>query len=289
MKPKISTVITDIDNTLFDWVELWYKSFDALLNQLAVESGVDRAILEAETRQIFIRHRTSEYGLLLYELPSLRAQCALAEIPHAYHKSIAAYREAYRTSIFLYPTVFATLQTLRTHGCRIVAYTESLPLYTIPRMKYLGLDKVIDYLYCPPDEEISTGNALEQLHKPEAEDLALEYTECREVPSCHRKPDPEVLRTILNDLGVCVGQAVYVGDNLMKDIDMAQRAGVRDVYAQYGAVRASSKYRFLQRMSHWTDDDVQRDRCIYEQRQVQPTYVLTRTFSQLLEHFTFEP
>ena len=42
---RITTVILDLDNTLFDWVDVWYKSFSAMLEELAKASGVDRDVL----------------------------------------------------------------------------------------------------------------------------------------------------------------------------------------------------------------------------------------------------
>ncbi len=35
---------------------------------------------------------------------------------------------------------------------------------------------------------------------------------------------------------------IYVGDTLMKDVLMAQQAGVRDVWAKYGEAQASEEY-----------------------------------------------
>ena len=34
MKPRVSTVVTDLDNTLYDWFEFWFASFGAMLRVL---------------------------------------------------------------------------------------------------------------------------------------------------------------------------------------------------------------------------------------------------------------
>jgi phosphoglycolate phosphatase-like HAD superfamily hydrolase len=44
------------------------------------------------------------------------------------------------------------------------------------------------------------------------------------------KPNPGILLSIIADLGGTVGEVVYVGDNILKDVYMAQQAGVTDVH-----------------------------------------------------------
>ena len=38
-------LITDLDNTLWDWFAAWYESFSALLDGLVALSGVERTVL----------------------------------------------------------------------------------------------------------------------------------------------------------------------------------------------------------------------------------------------------
>ena len=40
MKQTVSVVIADLDNTLFDWFEIWYNSFNAMLTSLVDKSGI---------------------------------------------------------------------------------------------------------------------------------------------------------------------------------------------------------------------------------------------------------
>ena len=65
MKKSFSVLITDLDNTLFDWFEIWYQSFNAMLDKIIEISGVDREKLLDEIRSIHQRHRTSEYVFLI--------------------------------------------------------------------------------------------------------------------------------------------------------------------------------------------------------------------------------
>src|SRR5689334_16759596 len=141
-----SVLITDVDNTLLDWVGLWHATFSAMLDKLASRSGVDRNILLPEIRTVFQKHGTSEYAFLVEEVPSLRAAANPVPPSEFYEEAIAEYGRVRKEVLRLYPTVLDCLTKLRQAGVLIVAYTESLAYYTEYRFRKLGLDRVVDYL-----------------------------------------------------------------------------------------------------------------------------------------------
>ena len=49
---EYTTVITDIDNTLFDWFEFWYNSFESMLTKIEEISGIPRKDLLPEIKEI---------------------------------------------------------------------------------------------------------------------------------------------------------------------------------------------------------------------------------------------
>src|SRR5438876_11276907 len=69
---RVSLLVTDLDNTLWDWFEIWYRSFSALLDGIVSISGIPQEELEPEIRKIHQRRGTSEYSYLIGELPPLR-------------------------------------------------------------------------------------------------------------------------------------------------------------------------------------------------------------------------
>jgi len=64
MKPKKTALITDLDNTLFDWVELWYESFSAMLESVIEISGISPEQLIPEIAAV---HRNA-IGIIGYSL-----------------------------------------------------------------------------------------------------------------------------------------------------------------------------------------------------------------------------
>lgn len=282
-RPRL--LITDLDNTLWDWFEAWHVSFTALLEELVDLSGVDRATLEAQIRTVHQRRGTTEYSNLVREVPALVAAAAPRDPAEFFDAALYAQSSARRATTRLYPGVAESLRVLKAAGTRIVAYTESGAFWTEWRIRHTGLDGAIDVLYSAPDHDLTAGVATDELrtgHYP-PQDYGLKATEHRHVPHGVLKPNAEVLSAILDEQGHTPGQALYVGDSLMKDIAMAQDAGVADAHAEYGLVQHKDEYDLLRRVTNWSDRDVAREQDLARPGgAVTPTHVLHSGFGEIL-------
>ena len=67
---------------------------------------------------------------------------------------------------------------------------------------------------------------------------------------------------------------------------MAQNAGVLDVYAKYGEYRRAAGYELLKKVTHWTEEMVERERSAGTGRIV-PGIVLEKGFAEILGLFDF--
>jgi phosphoglycolate phosphatase len=282
-RAAVSVVVTDMDNTLFDWLEMWRTAFGAMLDRLIADSGVPRETLEEELSAVHRAHGTTEYAFAIQALPSLRARHPGEDLAARYAGAIEAYRGARRATLRLYPGVLDTLTALRAAGTRVVAYTESRAFHASYRARALGLDGVLDALYSPPDHALPEGMSLAELRRYPPERYGLRHTAHRHTREGVWKPDAAVLLDLLRgDLGIEPAEAVYVGDSLTKDVAMAQAAGVVDVFARYGDVRARTGYELLRRVSHWTPAMLAGAERLAE-ADVRPTHVLRTGFAELLD------
>jgi FMN phosphatase YigB (HAD superfamily) len=197
MKPKVSLLVTDLDNTLYDWFEIWYRSFAPMLEELVRISGVPQRQLEEEIRQVHQERGTSEYSHLIQELPSLR-KGGEQELAATYSSAIDAFREGRKQAMRLYDGVAQTLAAIRAGGATVVAYTESLAFYTAMRIRWLGLDGTIDYLYSPADHDFPAGVSVEDLRQFNGDHYALKATRHRHTPPGVLKPARDVLSSIID-------------------------------------------------------------------------------------------
>jgi FMN phosphatase YigB (HAD superfamily) len=233
-----TALITDFDNTLYDWFHTWYQSFNAMLGEIERISGIDRAVLMPEIRTIHQRYRTSEYSFLIESIPTLRRKYEGQNLNEIFDSAIHAYRSARNKSLRLYDGVADALSLLRSNGVLIVVYTDSLAFYTTDRIKRLGLEGLIDFLYSPPDHEIPSSITSHTMQ----DKYQFKTIEHRFLREGEQKPNPEVLRDIVASIGRPIRECVYIGDSLIKDIAMAQDAGITDVLAKYGRVQDSILY-----------------------------------------------
>ena len=286
-KKKISVVITDLDNTLFDWFDIWYYPFSAMLDKLVADSGVSREALLREVKAVHEKHGTAEYAFLIEELPLLRAKHPAENLVEVYAEAIAAYRQVRRQHMHLYPGVMNSLNTLKDRGCLIVGYTESMAFYTNYRVRKLELDGLLDYLYSPADHDLPMELTPDQIRKYPSEQYELKYTKHRHTPHGELKPNPKVLLDIIRDIGAEPHQCLYIGDSLFKDVVMAKDACVTDVFAKYGTAHAREEYELLRAVTHWSDEQVEQERKIRE-RHVSPTHTCHASFCEILALFQFE-
>lgn len=287
-------LVTDLDNTLWDWFDAWHQSFSAMLKELVRISGVPQAVLEMEIHAVHQRRGTVEYSNLIDELPSLRGALSARHrsdpiIWRHYLPAVTALRETRRQSTRLYPQVRETLISLKNAGFEVIAYTESLAYWTEWRIRHTELDGIIDVLYSAPDHDLPQGMTTDDLRSQPREHYGLAQTRHLSIPRGTLKPNPEVLLEILARSNYSAEDAVYVGDSLMKDITMAQDAGVTDVHARYGEAQDRAAYDQLVKVTHWSDRDVARERQLNRDRtKILPTFTCELGFFQLTDILSLE-
>lgn len=187
---RITVVILDLDNTLFDWVEIWHQSFKAMLDDLVEKSGIARDVLIGDFKAVFTRHGTSEYAFAIQQLPCLQAKHPNQSISQLYDSSIHAYRSARKSALKLFPDVEETLQTLKDTGCLLIGYTESMAFYTHNRLRKLGLDRILDFIYSPEDHDLPPGTTADQIRLYAKDEYKLRRTAQRHTPKGELKPNP---------------------------------------------------------------------------------------------------
>jgi phosphoglycolate phosphatase-like HAD superfamily hydrolase len=287
---KIDTLILDLDNTLFDWFAMWHASFQPIYSEILAASGRSRDEVEADIRRVHQMRRTSEYTFLIEELEVLQDIRAVEDIRTRFHNALETSRRGRDQNLQLYPTVFSSLWRIKNAGTKIIGHTESMRFYSAYRLKRFGLDGVIEILFSPKDHEMPAGVSLNQLRRFPDDFYELQVTKGMHTPPGELKPNPKVLADIIDTVGSSPDRCAYVGDSIFKDVAMAHEAGVFDVHAQYGESQKRPQLELLQRVSHWTEDDVRREAAIMARsHDFVPSAVLKDRFAEIFIHCDFEP
>lgn len=284
----VDTLIIDLDNTIFDWFAVWYASFKPIYDEIVSVSGKSRDEVDAAIRAVHQMRRTSEYTFLLEEVEVLSALRTEGDIRKTFGNAIDASQHGRDNNLKLYPSVFRSLWDIKKAGTKIIAYTESMGFYSAYRLKRFGLDGVIDVLFSPEDHETPAGISVEKMRRLPDDFYELHVTEVKHTPPGELKPNPRVLIDIIGAVGATNERCAYVGDSLFKDVAMARDVGAFDVHARYGESQRKPEYNLLQRVSHWTEQDVQRERDITAKgHDFTPSAVLKDTFAEIFIYCEF--
>jgi FMN phosphatase YigB (HAD superfamily) len=283
--PDIQLVVLDLDNTLYDWVGFYIPSFLAMVRELGNATGVSEAELKFSFKRVHEKYRSSEYAFAIEELDVLKTKVGslgTRDVFERYGASIEAFRETRRKTLRLYDGVAETLRELKAANKRLVAVTDATMYYAVRRLKDLGIEVLFDMICAPSDHGLPPGVKPEDARSsadPQRYQSRIPFQ--LSLKNEIRKPDTAILNAILTTTEVTPQNAIFVGDSLTKDILMAKRCGVWDVFAEYGTRVAPDFFNELLKITYWTDQDVEEDRRLREQR-ISPTYAIA-SFRELLD------
>lgn len=272
-------LITDIDNTLYDWFAFFTKSFKAMVIELSYLLNISEEQLLIEFKEIHQRYGCTEQPFAILELPSVKkhfGSLSRLELMHKLDRPLYAFNSTRKKHLKLYDTVQPTLDILKNNDIRIVGYTESIMENSLFRLCKLDLITYLDRLYvlegCYPGHP-----------DPNKEyDLKLPDGFIKVVPRAERKPDPHLLLDICHHETVPVKDVLYVGDSLTRDVPMATLAEITSIWARYGTRLDTSYWPLLLSISHWTDEETAReDELKKKHAHLQPDYIID-SFNELL-------
>jgi phosphoglycolate phosphatase len=252
--PKL--FVTDIDNTLFDWVGYYVVAIRALLAEVEAITRVPIAQLYSEARDVFTAHASIEYPFVVQELPSViqyYGDDIDGMLKQVVDPARAAFLAAGAPKLRPFADVVATLTELRRRCPRLpcIALTDAPRYVAMWKLNKLGLLPFFDAVYGLPDPRLPTHEKLARV-KVDSEILLKHVSrhnfafagKVRILPDEYEKPGTRGLKTVLMDYELDEAPAevrrtvVWVGDNRRKDVALGKRLGVFTAWAEYGIASA---------------------------------------------------
>lgn len=237
-------LITDLDDTLYDWIGFFIPAFYGLVDELASITGISKDVLLAEYKEKHQYYGSVEYPFVTLTLPSIQKKYSSLcedEIKKVLNEAFHKFNSIRKQKLKLYEGVQDTLQKLKEHNISIVGFTESSPENGFYRLKRLGVSDYFSRVY--------TSTTKYQAPYPLDEKIRMVET---------RKPDKKVLLEICQLEGYDKTEAIYIGDSLTKDIYMANMAGVTSILIKHPK-EPNDYYQKLVDITSWTEDDFIRE------------------------------
>ena len=279
---RLSVIIFDLDNTIYDWYAAFLPAFYEMVAVAASAFKCDAEVLLEQLQRVHIRHHDVEHPFSLAETELVQTSMRERGADHTWallDPAFHAFNKVRKSNLKAFPGALETLHELRARNIRLVAYTDSKYFAAVGRLERLGLADLFDRVYCR-EKGISVRPT--SYGAPQPSRVAAKVAE---IASHESKPNPRVLADIVSAQGVEMKDVASVGDSLAKDVMMAKRAGCFAVWAKYGAHTDRAMYERLIRISHWSSDDIEREKnYAAEARSIEPDLTCEKSLEELLPH-----
>ena len=231
----IRAVVTDLDNTLYSWVNYIVPALEAMVDSLCETTGFPRIRVVQSLKEVYERVGTNDYSFAIQESTIFREfnsdfDSFQALIIEPAKDAFATARKKYLQP---YPGAIEGLRALQAAGIRVVGLTDAPRNSAEARVRGLALDELLEAVYTLPGYPLPEA-VDERIRQREQEGRYRSRIPMIELPSEHEKPDPRGLLRVLSDLQLSPHEALVVGDNRNKDGGMARAGGCRWAWAEYG-------------------------------------------------------
>jgi FMN phosphatase YigB (HAD superfamily) len=271
-------LITDVDNTLFSWIDYFAPCFRAMVHAVAREGKLSEDELYDSFQVVFQREGSVEYRRAIQE--NLLVQSMAQEMrDRLLHVGVVAFGQTQRRHLRPYTNVKATLSSLRADGVRIVAVTNSGALQATYRIRQLGLSKLLDGMIAWDHDVAGVADSEESYDATvvkRAKASGLPWV--RTLPLDKLKPNVEAYLEALELLRLAKAEMWVIGDSLHKDLSNVEALGGTSVWARYGHGFVQKNFDTLVRITHWSEERI---RSTYDTGVLVPDHTVD-DFSELL-------
>ena len=270
-----TAVLTDLDNTIYNWVDFYAPCFRAMVHVLSRKTKLVEDEITRQFKEVFSRFGSVEYPYSIQRLELCR-QRPESEVRDLVYLGQLAFGRARRKHLRPYPGVSETLAWARRNDVAVIAVTNA-PLYLAwKRLFRLKLQGMFDGIA-----------AAEGFPIPLDDQYASDYKAKRPLMKTNKlalylhsgvlKPNVEMYERVLEALKVSAENAWVVGDSLAKDIVPALTIGANGVWAQYGTEFDQRNFETILQITHWSKKQITR---VYEDKWVKPSATI-ESFSDL--------
>lgn len=258
-------LITDLDNTLYNWIDYFGPSFRAMLSSVNRSTQHDEALLYDQFRQVYKYHRDPEYWRAPYELEALSG-LSWDDRRRIATSALGAFARTRRRHLKTYTGVISTLAYLKRKNVTIVGVSNAPVRQVLLRARFLGLCQYLDALIA--------WQGVNELDCLQARRLAARRSlDLHTVPDAARKPDAKAY-----ELALCIHQddrseVFVVGDSMQTDLQPARAIGAYAVWARYGHEFSTDNFSTVAGLSFWSESKLA---ATYASNSLSPDFVLEK-------------
>lgn len=236
---KISLIL-DLDNTLYSWIDAFAPALNITSKYLSKMTKLPIQIVRDSFKKVFQQHQSVEVVDSVRELDIWSSDLFISSERIAI-QNIAQdlFLEQFKTHLQLYPNVHDVLEWAKSHGHLIFAFSDARAYWIDFRLKALNIEAYFDRIYTLEDE---TENPAQSGYSP----VLMQYLQ----EQC--KPNTTIISKIISDYNLSITDVYAIGDNKRKDILPAAKVGINNIWAKYGMSCLPANRRLMSSITPWT-------------------------------------
>lgn len=241
-------VLWDGDNTIWDWMEYAVPAYEAMAEKIAEIAGKDLDTTAAAMKAFYAATGTMEnVGLI----QGLRAMGFFENVKDFDQESIilqvqAIFKEVRDANLHVYPGIQKVMEELRDSGYIQHILTDAPAGQALSRLAHSKLSPNIDTVFAMADPKVQDipesllRSRQKNSHHPRVKLLSQEkpHTNLEEILELTHE---QIMRLV-----------TMIGDNKSKDMELAERYGMRGIHAAYGAAKDD----YVRRIKRFAPDHV---------------------------------
>lgn len=258
-------LILDLDNTLYSWMEAYTPSFLAQIGYLVERTHIDEETLKDSFKSVFKKYDSVEIPSAVYELEiwdDINISSSLLQ--DIFSNSQKIFFDKFQENICLFPNVKETLDWAKDNSILIFGFSDAFSFWINYRLKCLSIEQYFETVFAIDDSIIMNSELVKNADRS---------SNIISVPIQYTKPNTFVIDKIIREYGIERKNIFMVGDSIEKDVIMAQKAEIQDIWAEYGTKYQKSYGSVLRSITPWSRTK-QRKEGVF-QKKIEPAYVIS--------------
>ncbi len=241
-------LITDLDNTLYNWKDYYATCFRGMVHALSIKTGISEDIIINEFHNVYLNHQSIEYSFAVQEFNVFK-NCSEKELLDIINFTKNIFVKISKKNLKPYDGVKETLTWANNVGILVIGVTNATFSLAHNRLQTLGLTQKLNGLAALESFSLPNDN-LRHLNKNQNYSSKQKrwFFQTNEM-----KPNPSIYQKIITQLHLSPENIFVVGDSLENDIKPAKEIGAVGIWAKYGKVCLDSTNETLKKITPWDD------------------------------------
>lgn len=261
----LKALILDLDNTLYSWMEAYVPSFLAQVDYLAERTQINEETLKDNFKSVFKKYGSVEIPSAVYELriwDDINISNSLLQ--DIFSNSQRIFFDKFQESICLFSNVKDTLDWAKDNSILIFGFSDAFSYWINYRLKCLSIEHYFETVFAIDDSIIKNSELVKK---------TVRSRNIIPIPIQYTKPNTFVIDTIISKYGIERENVYMVGDSIEKDVLMAKKAKIQDIWAEYGTKYQRGYGSILRSITPWSRTKQKKEEIF--QKKIEPAYIIS--------------